>query len=108
LREDSAGRRVGRVEAIFEVEDQAERAGLFAGLRESEAGEVGDFDFAAVDGEAHGDEGGKKSDDDHRQGAEGGVEDAIDGLSLHGRFRIQGRGVGRVFIGERAAIWFCR
>jgi hypothetical protein len=61
-----------------------------------------------MDGEAHGDEGGEKSDDDHRQGAEGGVEDAIDGLSLHGRFRIQRDGVGRRgFISECALIWFC-
>ena len=96
MREDSAGRRIGGVEAIFEIEDQAEGAGLFAGLGEGETGEVGDFDFAAVDGEAHGDEGGEQSDDDHRQGAEDDVEEAIDGLSLHRQDQDTGSRCGAV------------
>ena len=78
LGEDAAGGSVGGVEAVFEVEDQAEGAGLFAGFGEGEAGEVGDFDFAAVDGETHGDERGEESDNQHRQSAENDVEEAVD------------------------------
>ncbi len=83
LGEDAAGRRVGGVEAVFEVEAEAEGAGLFAGVGETEAGEVGDFDLAAVDGEAHGDEGGEKRDDEHGQRAEDDIEEAVDAGDLH-------------------------
>ena len=86
LREDAAGRRVGGVEAVFEIHAKAESAGFGAGVGESEPGEVGDFDFAAVNGEAHGDEGGCQGDDEHRQGAEDDVEEAVDSADgqLHG------------------------
>jgi len=82
LREDVTGRRVGRVEAVFEVEDKAVGAGLLAGVKKGEAGEVGDLDLAAVDGEAHGDEGGDERDDEHRQGTEDDVEETVDAASL--------------------------
>ena len=85
LREDATGWRVGGVEAVFKIQAETEGAGVVAGFREGEASEVWDFDFAAVNGETHGDEGGEQSDDDHRQGAERGVEDAMDGLPLHGQ-----------------------
>jgi hypothetical protein len=90
LGENVAGRRVGGVEAIFEVEDEAEGAGLFAGVGEGEAGEVGYFDFAAVDGEAHGDERGEERDDQHGQCAEKDVEEAVDAGDLHCTVRING------------------
>jgi len=86
LGEDAPGRRVGRVEAVFKGEAEAEGAGLLAGVGEREAGEVGDFDLAAVDGETHGDVGGEQRDDSHGERAEEDVEEAIDAadLQLHG------------------------
>jgi len=85
LRQDVSGRRVGRVEAVFEVEDEAVGAGLLAGFEKGESGEVGNLDLAAVDGEAHGDECGDESHDEHRQGTQDDVEEAVDvaGLQLH-------------------------
>jgi hypothetical protein len=97
LRENVAGRCVGGVEAIFEVEDKAERAGLFAGVGEGEAGEVGDFDFAAMDGEAHGDERGEQRHDKHGQRAENDVEEAVDPGDLHCLVRIYGESIFRRF-----------
>ena len=88
LGEDASGRGVGGVETVFEVEDEAEGAGLFAGFGEGEAGEVGHFDLAAMDGEAHGDERGEKRDDQHGQGAEKDVEEAVDVADLHYLVRI--------------------
>lgn len=78
LGEDAAGWGVGGVEAVFEAEDEAEGAGFLAGFGEGEAGEVGDFDFVAVDGEAHGDEGGDERYGEHREGAQNDVEEAVD------------------------------
>ena len=57
-----AGGYVGGIEAVFEIDAEAEGAGLSAGVCDGEAGEVGDGDLAAVDGEAHGDEGGEERD----------------------------------------------
>ena len=94
LGEDVAGGRVGGVEAVFEVEAQAEGAGLLAGVSEGEAGEVGDFDLAAVDGEAHGDEGGEERDDQHGQRAENDVEEAVDAGDSHCLVRINGECLG--------------
>ena len=82
LREDAAGGNVGRVEAILQGEAEAEGAGLFARVGEREAGEVGDFDLAAVNGEAHGDEGGEQRDDEHGKRAEEDVEEAVDAADL--------------------------
>jgi hypothetical protein len=99
LGEDVTGRCVGRVEAVFEVEDEAVGAGLLAGVEKGEAGEVGDLDFATVNGEAHGDEGGDERNDEHRQGTEDDVEEAVDAaglqfqLHLHAAIRIQVGGV---------------
>jgi len=90
LREDVAGWGVGGVEAIFEVEAEAEGAGLLAGVGEGEVGEVGDLDLAAVDGEAHRDEGGEERDDEHRQGPEDDIEEAVDAGDLHCSVRIYG------------------
>ena len=78
LGEDAAGRRGGGVEAVFEVEAEAEGAGLFAGVGDGEAAEVGDFDFAAVNGETHGDEGRDERDHEHSQCSEDDVEEAVD------------------------------
>ena len=78
LGEDAAGWGVGGVEAIFEAENETEGAGLLAGFGEGEVGEVGNFDLAAVDGEAHGDEGGDERDGEHGQGAQNDVEEAGD------------------------------
>lgn len=78
LREDFSGRCVWGVETVFEGEAEAEGAGLFAGFGECEAGERGDLDLAAMDGETHGDEGGEERDDEHREGSEDDVEEAID------------------------------
>lgn len=83
LGEDAAGGCVGGVEAVFEVEDQTEGAGLLRGVGEGEASEIGNLDLAAVDGEAHGDVGGEKRDDEHRQGSEDDVEKAVDAGDLH-------------------------
>jgi hypothetical protein len=82
LRENAAGRRVGRVEAVFERESQTLGTSLFAGFRHGETGEVGDLDLAAVDGESHRDEGGEKRDDEHGERAEKDVEEAIDAADL--------------------------
>ena len=49
------------------------------GVGDGEAGKVGDFDLAAVNGETHGDEGGGEGDCEHRQGSEDDVEEAVDG-----------------------------
>ena len=86
LGEDAAGRGVGRVEAIFESEAEAERAGLMAGFGEGEAGEGGDLDLVAMNGEAHGDKGGHKRHQHHGQCAEEDVEEAIEGgeVDFHG------------------------
>ena len=78
LGEDVAGGRVGGVEAIFEAEDEAKGAGLFAGFREGEVGEVGDFDLVTVDGETHGDEGRDERDGEHRERTQNDVEEAVD------------------------------
>jgi hypothetical protein len=75
------------------VKDQAKRSGLFAGVGESEAGEVGDFDFATVDGEAHGDECGEKRDHKHGERAENDVEEAVDPGDLHCLVRIYGESI---------------
>ena len=93
LGEDVAGGRVGGVEAIFEMEDETAGAGLLAGVGESEASEIGDFDFAAVDGEAHGNEGGEERNDQHRQGAEDDVEEAVDAGDSHRIVRINGESI---------------
>ena len=90
LGENVAGRRVGRVEAIFEGEDKAERAGLFAGVREGQAGEVWHLDLSAMDGEAHGDERGEECHDQHGQRTENDVEEAVDSGDLHCSVRIYG------------------
>lgn len=82
LREDASGWNVGGEEAIFKGEAEADGARLLAGVGEGEAGEVGNFDLAAVDGEAHGDEGGDERDDEHRQGTEDDVEEAVDAADL--------------------------
>lgn len=78
LGEDASGRYVGGVEAIFEVEAETEGAGLFACFGDGEAGQVGDFDLAAVDGEAHGDERRGERDHKHGQGSKNDVEEAVD------------------------------
>jgi len=96
LGKDAARRHVRGVETVFEVEAEAEAAGLLAGFEEGEAGEGGDFDLAAVDGEAHGEEGGDESHDEHGQRAEDDVEEAVDAagnLHLHGGFRIYAWGM---------------
>ena len=93
LGENVARRCVGRVEAIFEVEDKAQGAGLFAGVGEGEAGEVGDFDFAAMDGEAHGDERREERNHEHGQRAENDVEEAVDPGYLHCFVRIYGESI---------------
>ena len=51
LGEDVARCGAGGIEAVLEGEAKPEGAGLFAGFGESEAGEVGNFDLAAVDSE---------------------------------------------------------
>ena len=79
LGEDSAGGYVGGVETVFEVDVEAEGTGLFACVGEGEAGEIGDRDLAAVDGEAHGREGGGECDHEHGEGAENEVEGALHG-----------------------------
>jgi hypothetical protein len=90
LGQNAAGGRVGGIETVFESEAETEGAGLFAGVGEAEAGEVRDFDLAAVDGKAHGDEGGEKRDDEHRERAEDDVEEAVDAGDLHRSVRIYG------------------
>ena len=115
LREDVAGGNVGRVEAILQGEAEAEGAGLFARVGEREAGEVRDFDLAAVNGEAHGDEGGEQRDDEHGKRAEEDVEEAVDAadFQLHrSASRIQLRsgctlppGSRAVMIGVCVRIW---
>ena len=94
LGEDAAGGCGGGVEAVFEVEAEAEGAGLFAGVGDGEAGEVGDLDLAAVDGETHGDEGGDERDHEHGQGSEDDVEEAVDAgeSQLHGQDQDTGCG----------------
>ena len=83
----------GGVEAIFEVEDQAQGAGLLAGFREGEAGEVGHLDLAAMDGEAHGDERREERNHQHGQRAEKDVEEAVDPGDLHCFVRINGESI---------------
>jgi hypothetical protein len=80
LGEDTTGRRGWRVEAVFNRDAEARAVGLLAGVCDGETGQIGDGDLAAVDGEAHGDEGGDKGDHKHGQGAEDQVEDALHGL----------------------------
>ena len=77
LGEDVAGWSVGGVELVFEVEAEAEGVGFVAGVGDGEAGEVGDYDLAAVDGETHGDEGGGESYREHGEGAEEEIEEAL-------------------------------
>ena len=83
LGEDVARCGAGGIEPVLEGEAKPEGAGLFAGFGESEAGEVGNFDLAAVDSETHGDEGGDERDDEHCEGAENDVEEAIDSGDSH-------------------------
>jgi len=90
LGEDMSRRRVGGVEPVFEVEDETVGAGLFAGVSQGEAGEVGNFDLAAMDGEAHGDERREERDDQHGKGAENDVEEAVDPGNSHCLVRIYG------------------
>lgn len=59
-----------------------------AGLGEGEASEVGNFDLAAMDGEAHGDERGEKRDDEHGERAENDVEESVDPGDSHCLVRI--------------------
>ena len=77
LREDAAGGNVAGVEAVLQVELQAFAAGGFAGVGDGEAGERGNDCLAAVDGEAHGDEGRDKRDGDHREGAQKECKNAL-------------------------------
>lgn len=84
LGENAAGRGGGGVEAIFEGEAEAEGGGFAAGVGDGEAAEVGDFSLSTVDGETHGDEGGEERDGEHREGAEGDVEEAVDGAEFYG------------------------
>jgi len=95
LGENAARRGVGGVEAIFEMEDEAEGAGLFGGVGEGEASEVGHFDLATMDGEPHGDECGEQRDYQHRQRAENDVEEAVDPGDLHCFVRIYGDSIFR-------------
>jgi len=105
LGEDVAGRCVGGVEAVFEREDKAQGAGLFAGFGASEAGEVGHLDFAAMDGEAHGDERGEERDHEHGQRTEKDVEESVDPGDLHCLVRIYGDSSAWMFYSKEAS-WF--
>jgi len=97
LCEDAAGWRGGGVEAVLEVEAEAEGTGFFAGVGDGETAEVGDFDLTAVDGEAHGDEGGDERDDQHGECAEDDVKETVDAgeSELHGHDQDTGCGGGR-------------
>ena len=77
LGEDMAGWGVWGVELVFEVKAEAEGVGFVAGVGDGEAGEVGDYNFSAVDGETHGDEGGGESYHQHGEGAEEEIEEAL-------------------------------
>ena len=77
LGEDSACGYICRVEAVFEIEAEANGACLLAGLGDGEAGKVGNGYLASVDGQAHGEEGRGEGDHQHGQGAEDDVEDAL-------------------------------
>ncbi len=92
-------------------------AGLFGGFVDGEAGEVGDVDLAAVDGEAHGEVGGEECDEEERTAAEEDVEEAVDPGEVESHalsgYRQGGtgiRGIGRersgvVECGRSTAMW---
>ena len=77
LAEDVPGWGVARVELVFEAQAEAEVAGFGAGLLKGEPGEVGDHDLAAVDGEAHRQEGREKEDGEHCHGREQDIEKTL-------------------------------
>ena len=81
---------LGEEKRFSRVKEKAERAGLFAGVRECHSGEVWHLDLAAMDGEAHGDECGEERDHQHGQRAENDVEEAVDSGDLHSSVRIYG------------------
>ena len=65
LTKDVAGCGGRGVEAIFESKAQAKTACRVSRFREGETGEWWDLDFTAMNGEAHGDKGGKQGDGEH-------------------------------------------
>jgi hypothetical protein len=80
LGEDKTGRRSWRIEAVFEVDAEADGVGLLAGVGDGEASQVRYRDLAAMYGEPHGDESRYESHYKHGQGAEDEVEDTLHGL----------------------------
>lgn len=90
LGEDVSGRGVGRVKAVFEIEDESEGAGLFAGVGKCEAAEVGNFDLSPMNGETHGDERREERDHHHGKGAKNDVEESVDPGDPHCSVRIYG------------------
>ena len=82
------------------MKDEAAGAGLSARVGEGEAGKVGDFDFAAVDGEAHGDERGEECDNQHRKRAENDIEEAVDAGDSHCTVRINGECWAGMLVGD--------
>ncbi len=76
LGEDASGGDFGRVEAIVDGHLDAELGGFGEGLLGGEALEARDFDFGAVDGEAHGDQGRGEGDEGEAQGEDYELEEA--------------------------------
>jgi len=79
LGEDAAGGGGGGVEAVLDGDVEAGSGGFVDGFGDGLAGEVGDFDLAAVDGEAEGDEGREEGDGEHGQGADQDVKESPHG-----------------------------
>ncbi len=88
LADEVAGGDGGGVEAVLDGEGEALGVGALLGVGDGEAGEAGDVDLAAVDGEAHGDEGGEERDREHGQRAEGEVEETEDAALCAHRYRV--------------------
>ncbi len=92
LRKHSTGGDGGGVKAVFDVEVNAGIEGGGAGFADGHAGEVGDRDLVAVEGDAQGDGRRKEHDGEHGESGERDAE-----VTLHrAEVRIRERVVGGV------------
>jgi len=88
LREDAAGWNGGGVKLVLDVEVDAGLEGGSAGFADGHAGEVGDGDLVAVQGDAQRDGRGEEHHEEHGEDGESEAEEA-----LHGRVQDIGEAV---------------
>src|SRR6185437_7457309 len=69
--------------AIVSLEIEAEAGGFTAGLGDGHAFERWDLDLCAVNGEAHGEDGGGEADEDEQHQDEEDAEEVRDGAVVH-------------------------